>query len=762
MPRSFALVGKLQRAAIFLALFGVVACSQPDAGTRLKRGDEFFAKKEFAAALVEYRAAVQADQLNGRARQKLALVYFELNDRERATREIVRAADLLPDDATVQLAAGRALLADRKYDDAKARAERVLAKQPKNADAQILRGNASAGLHDFESALTDLTEAAEALPGRAATQINLAAIRTARGENAEAEAAYKQAIVVAPASAAGYVALSRHYAQRGRAKDAEEVLLQGKDKVTGDSSINTSLAALYLRSGRRAEAEAPLKELVASSNQPAYRLALADYYVAQKRVAEAKTLLTGLASDKTANGDTAATARTRLASIEYDGGNRPLAYKMLDELIAERSTDAQLRLLKSEWRLAERNIDGALEEARAAERIRPESPRVQLQLGRLLTQKDPVAAIKASSEALRLSPGSTEAMVQLAQAHFSRGEFTKAQQFASDALALDPGESNARFNLAKALLAQGKLAETEQALQPLLKAFPASPYVQVLHGRVRLRAKDVAGAKAAYEKALRADPGFVDAVAGLAALETAQNRTNEARALVSRAIENNPSDPALRILRAKLLLATKDQSGAENELRAIIQSSPGNYEAFQLLGQLYFSQKRLPDALRQFEALAKQNPASVPAHTMVGMLQGALGNKEAAETSYKRVLSLNPRASIAANNLAYLYAEQNRNLDEALSLAQAAVSAQPDSADMNDTLGWVFFKRGMAPLAVGPLRRSTELDPQDAEHHYHLGLATAKAGDETSARAALQKSISLGLAGSQREQATATLAALPR
>ena len=51
------------------------------------------------------------------------------------------------------------LLMTRQFEDAKTRVQKALAKEPKNVQAQIILGNALAGLNDFDAAVKQLEEA---------------------------------------------------------------------------------------------------------------------------------------------------------------------------------------------------------------------------------------------------------------------------------------------------------------------------------------------------------------------------------------------------------------------------------------------------------------------------------------------------------------------------------------------------------------------------------------------------------------------------
>jgi tetratricopeptide (TPR) repeat protein len=112
---------------------------------------------------------------------------------------------------------------------------------------------------------------------------------------------------------------------------------------------------------------------------------------------------------------------------------------------------------------------------------------------------------------------------------------------------------------------------------------------------------------------------------------------------------------------------------------------------------------------------------------------------------------------IAANNLAYLYAEANENLDRALSLAQTAVEQAPDSHEVRDTLGFVYYQRQLPDLAIRAFEDSIAKSPNNAIYHYHLGLALAKQGNLTRARRSYQTALKLRPDYPEAQQALKTV-----
>ena len=145
---------------------------------------------------------------------------------------------------------------------------------------------------------------------------------------------------------------------------------------------------------------------------------------------------------------------------------------------------------------------------------------------------------------------------------------------------------------------------------------------------------------------------------------------------------------------------------------------------------------------------------------MLGSITQAQGKTLDAQTWFEKALKVDPRSAVAANNLAWLYAEQGGDLDEALRLALMAREQLPQRPEVNDTLGWVRYKRGEFSHAVPSFKQSAEKDPQNPVYQYHLGLAYAKAGDVALAREALGKAVQRNVAFNGSANAKALLASL--
>jgi Flp pilus assembly protein TadD len=229
---------------------------------------------------------------------------------------------------------------------------------------------------------------------------------------------------------------------------------------------------------------------------------------------------------------------------------------------------------------------------------------------------------------------------------------------------------------------------------------------------------------------------------------------------MQRALEKGPLSAALLLLAARLENTAKDPQAAEKYLRQAIDLEPDDISAYTMLGQMYVRQNRLDAAKHELEEVTRRRPENVSARTMIGIILDAQGKFEESQKIYEAILASTSRAPVAANNLAYIYAERGDRLNEALSLAQRAKEQMPDSHEINDTLGWIYYKKDMANLAVRPLETSVSLDPQNPIYHFHLGLAYAKTGDTAKARKSLEEALKLRADFAGATEARAALASL--
>ena len=121
-----------------------------------------------------------------------------------------------------------------------------------------------------------------------------------------------------------------------------------------------------------------------------------------------------------------------------------------------------------------------------------------------------------------------------------------------------------------------------------------------------------------------------------------------------------------------------------------------------------------------------------------------LNQPDKAITDLRRYMKLNPGSAMGMNALGYtMLLSDKYDKDEAFRLVQTAYQMEPESAAVNDSMGWAYYLKGDVQSALPYLKYAFEQYP-DAEVAAHLGEVLWKQGDQEQARAVFAK----GLAGS--------------
>ena len=727
---------------LLLAALSAACSSDPE---KLKReyvtsGDQFVAQKKYPEAIIEFRNAVAQDARFGEARLKLASALEATGNAAGALGEYVRAADLMPDDVRVQLATGQRLLLAGQYPEARARADAILAKDPRDVTGLILMGNALAGLKDFAGAISQMEQAIETDPNGTLWYANLGLLQMAKGDTTAAENVLKRAVQVQPKSAAARWSLGNYYLAAGRPSDAEAELKTALELEPNSLVVLRALAMFYANSGRNSDAESYLKKYVDVAPNPASKLLLADFYIRAGKSTEATTLLRSIADEKELH----IPATLRLAGMDYDAGNRNKAYEAVDAILRSEPTSESALLVKA--RLLTNDKKPA-EVLAIANKVLDRNPR---SASGLFLKAAALEATGARGEAIQTlqgllaeNPSNVLAQLKLAELYLVQQNLNDAVQLATQVLKAQPQSAEAHLIMANVSIRQGNFARAESELGVVAETNPNSADVHNAFGNLYWRRGNVARARASYARALELQPTSIVALTGLVQADVSEKKPDAARARIRARLDASPDDPTLWFLAGSTFSAIGDVRQAEAAFNKAIEVDPTNLAAYNSLGAVYMSQNRLEEAKKNYADVARRQQKPVAATTMVGMILTLQNKPDEARNQYERALSIDPRAAVAANNLAWDYAERGGNLDVALQLAQTAKSQLPNNAEVSDTLGWIYYRKGLANLAITALQAGVDQDRSNPMIHYHLGLAYAKSGNRLEAQRSLEQALRL-------------------
>jgi len=747
-------------AAAVLLSFSTACSQDPEVLKRqhVQAGDRFAADGKHAEAILEYRNAIRLDVQFGEARSKLSTSYEAVRDLPSALREAVRAADLMPDTVEAQLRAGSLLLRARQFPEARARAVSALAKAPRNPVALVLLGNALAGLKDMDAAIEQVERAIDEDPQLALSYANLGALQVAKGDRDAAESAFRRAVDAEPGSALAHMSLANFLWSAGRLEEAERELTIALDIEPKSTVVNRALAVLHIAERNMAEAEPYLKAYADLSGAVDARLVLADYYVGLRRAAEATNILTSVAREAAGY----APATVRLAALDVAGDRRADAHRKLDEVLAKQPRNELALEAKSRLLLFEQRNDEALTFATTLVNANPRSVRGRFTRALALeTTGAADEAVKTYEDLLTTVPASAPVQARLAEHYIARRNYKGALQLAQQLVKARPQSGAARLLYAQALLGSGDLQNAERELMILSQATRTSPEVYNWMGLLYEAKRDPKSARRWYQRALELQPASAMALAGLVSTDLAEKSPTSALARIEARLNGQPNDPTLLMMDGMAQMAARDSRQAEAAFRRVLELDANHIDAYTRLGTIYLMENRLDEARQNFEALAKHQSTPVAAETMIGIILTRQNKAEEARAHFERALQLNPRAAVAGNNLAWYYANNGGNLDTALQLAQMAKAEIPESASVTDTLGWIYYQKGLATLAVATLREAVQQSPSDPSIHFRLGLAYLKNGNKLEARSTLQQVLKLDPRFADADEVRRVLATLP-
>ena len=156
-------------------------------------------------------------------------------------------------------------------------------------------------------------------------------------------------------------------------------------------------------------------------------------------------------------------------------------------------------------------------------------------------------------------------------------------------------------------------------------------------------------------------------------------------------------------------------------LQTYLSKNTDNLMLEEMLADFFRINEQCDKAIKKYENVSKLKSNSGDIFRKLGICYEQTDQTQKAETAFGRALELNPNDSGALNYLGYWWADEGRNLKEAMELITKAVQLYPENGYYADSLGWVYFKIGNTKKAVTWLERAVELAPDDAVIHDHLG-----------------------------------------
>jgi tetratricopeptide (TPR) repeat protein len=731
----------------------VTGCSR-DPNVRKQKyfesGERYYDGGKYREAAIQYSNAVQVDSRFAQAHYKLGETYIKLHDWQRAAQELSRTLELAPDNNAARLDLANLLISGRDLKDAQPLLEILREKQPNSADTREAWANFYAAQDNLPAAMLEIHKAIELDPNRSESYLLLAILQLRSNlpdQVNQAEANFKKATEVDPKAMNAQLALGGFYQSRNRLPEAEQQFKHAIDVDPKNPDPRAALVRLLMQEGKKDQIESFLQQTKKdlSDNPEGYRM-LGDFYFAAGDLDKATTEYASLYSDHPKN----IQIKKNYIQILILKNRLDDATKLNDELLKSNAHDVEALVFKGQIQLRKNDPGGAVDSFQNALRNDPDNAVAHYQLGlAFMQQRNEARAESEWREAVRIRPELTDAQRALAALELRHGDVDALLQTAQQIITAQPYAADGFILRGVAELSRQKYGDAQQDAEQAAQRAPQNPAPSVQLGNIQLAQKHYSEAEKFYQQALDKDPSSAEGLSGLMNTYFAQKQFDQAIAAANAQISKSPNVANFYdLLGTALFNGKKDLPGAEAALRKAIELDKNNTDALEKLGKVQIQEGAADKALALYQQSIKDNPRDVTFYILSGELYEAKKDWDQAKAMYQQALSVSPDHPLASNNLAYVIIEQGGNVDVAMGLAQTARRGMPDSPNAADTLGWAYYHKGIYQSAISQFQEALRLgekrgDPDDADLHYHLGLAYQKANQNAQARQQLEKAVKL-------------------
>jgi len=715
--------------AVCLVLAGCSSSPEKKEARFLKRGQALLASRDYPRAILEFQNAAKAVPKDAEPWYQLGLAFLATGNTTGAAGAFYKATSLNPKHAGAELYLASLMTTSREktvIEDAENRLKELVESDPANTQAldALAVAKLKLGKPGDASALLDRT--LEKFPADLESSVLTAQMKMREKDFAGAEEVLKKAVETAPKSTQAALALGRFYMQTGKIGQSEVQLQRSLQLNPHYAPALYSLGLIQASENHLDQADQTFKQLTTLTNtdykdyKPVYGLFL---FQAGKRDA-ALAEFQRIAKESPDNRE----ARTRLLTAYVFMDKIPEAEKLLADALKRNSKDSDALLLRSQLRLRTGDLTAAEKDLNQVIGYKPDSAFAHFVLAGVKRKQGLARAERQELlEALNHNPNYLPARLAAARSFIMTKEPKSALEIMDQTPASQKDNVEVLIERNWALLGMENTIEAREGIDRGLRAVRA-PGLLLQDGYLKIKQKDYAGALADADEVLTQDPE--NEVAARLFLESSVARKELPKAVqkMRELASQRPKSAFLQHQLGRTFVASGDRAEGRKLFEAAIALDPKYSAAGLALAELDAAEKHWDSARQHLNAVIASDSRNITALTMAAGIELAAGDNPAAIAKYRSALDVDGSNVLALNNLAYLILIEGDDPNEALRFAQKAVELAPNDAAVRDTLGWIYYRKGIYPSAVEQLKISVakEATPR---REFHLGMSYLKVGD---------------------------------
>jgi tetratricopeptide (TPR) repeat protein len=785
--RGIAFKRALAIAAIAWSLFLSSSCSQ-NPQKLIAAGNRYHAQKNYKSATILYEKALLADKKNAEAYYRLGLTFYTEGDFMAAAGPFRRAVDLQPRNADAAEKLALIYWAayssnPRKYhrvlSDLRNLANATLKNSPGSFEGLRIQGLSKMGDADYEGAATAFAAALKLKPDSHDTALRYGFALLQEQRRGQAIAMMQSVLAREKKWALGYDFFFSIYRNAEENKLAEDVLRQHVHADPASAEAVTSLANFLVSAHRYAEAESVIRTLLDDKKRfPASYDLVAEFYLRHGHYDESLREFQLGEKEDPAHALQYQEGRAKVLALS---GNTGAALAMARDLSKKDARNRSASELYASL-LLETGRSNALEEISRLVAANPAIPALHVDLGRAYyasgnqqrALREFLEAIQAQrtedqSKAWSVDFSSDDqktdgerreeqdrrelggrvyeqATTYAAEIHENRGEYGEAALEAERVLSSSPFDWQARLLNDRALIGMNQVDKALADLQYIVKTVPSLADAKLTLGTLYVTQRQFDKALEQFQAVYQSKPPDMRGFLGIQTVKVESGQAGEALQSLQAQVTQHPGDlfwlAQLADLQLKVAMTQKRANGNDSQqllrqaaanFRRLLKTGADLANIWVKLGNVDQLSGEQEQALASYETAGNIDPKNLAAFLNRGLLNQSLGRTSEAMKSYRKTIMLDPNNVIALNNLAFLMADKGENLDKALSLAEHAQKLTRTDAHVLDTLGYVYYKKGLYHDALSIFRENVARYPQNASYHRHLEMALLGSGDRAGA-----------------------------
>ncbi len=702
----------LQLALTALLALTLAGCSGEKPATMIASARDYMAKNDFKAAIIQVKNALQENPDLPEARYILGLALLRGGDPVGAETELRKARSLNHSDDLVVPALARAMLQQGQFKKVVEDFAKVqLTKPEAKAEFQTVLAMALAAQGSRERSQEALAAALQADPAYAPALL-LQVGELARARKFDEALALVESVLSKDAKNAEAWKLKGDLLQFGKGQPTEALAAYQKSVDSNPSNGSAHAAALTLlfRQGDLENAGKQLAELKKiAPNHPQSRYFETLLAFQKKDLKLARELSQQMIKVAPNN----VQALVLAGAIELQSNAIRLAETHLAKAVQAAPEFVLARQLLTSAFLRAGQPDKALSTLEPALKGEGQDSRTNSLAGEVYLQNGDVKkAEEYFSKAAKQDPKNTRSRTALALTHLADGKDSGYGEL--QAVAASDTGTTADLALISVHLRRGEFDKALSAIAALEKKQADKPLASNLRGRTLLAKKDMAGARKAFEQSIGIDPTYFPSVASLAALDIAEQKTNDARKrfdavlaknpqhpqallalaelrareggpkaeiaeLIIKAVTANPTEKVPRLLLVEFHLRNKDDKLALSAAQNAVAAIPESPELLEVLGRAQLASGDNNQAMISYNKMATLQPNSPVPYMRMAEAHLVAKDKEAAAQSLRKALEVKPDHLDAQRGL-ILYALDAKKYTEATAVARTMQKQKPASA----------------------------------------------------------------------------------